>query len=59
MKTDKNWCIRIGLGSFVVTPMEYVTLESFDSVVISGLTMNKAIEYASKLNIVLDEVQYD
>lgn len=59
MKVDKNWCIRIGLGSFVVTPMEYVTLENFDSVVISGLTMNKAIEYASKLNIVLDEVQYD
>lgn len=59
MKVDKNWCIRIGLGSFVVTPMEYVTLENFDSVVISELTMNKAIEYASKLNIVLDEVQYD
>lgn len=59
MKVDKNWCIRIGLGSFVVTPMEYVTLEKFDSVVISGLTMNKAIKYASKLNIVLDEVQYD
>lgn len=59
MKVDKNWCIRIGLGSFIVTPMEYVTLENFDSVVISGLTMNKAIEYASKLNIVLDEVQYD
>jgi hypothetical protein len=59
LKVDKNWCIRIGLGSFIVTPMEYVTLENFDSVVISGLTMNKAIEYASKLNIVLDEVQYD
>lgn len=59
MKVDKNWCIRIGLGSFAVTPMECVTLENFDSVVISGLTMNKAIEYASKLNIVLDEVQYD
>lgn len=39
--------------------MECVTLENFDSVVISGLTMNKAIEYASKLNIVLEEVQYD
>lgn len=59
MEIENNWCIRIGLNSFVVTPMEYVTLENFDSVVISGLTMNKAIEYASKLNIVLDEVQYD
>lgn len=59
MEIENNWCIRIGLNSFVVTPMEYVTLENFDSVVISGLTMNKAIEYASKLNIVLEEVQYD
>lgn len=40
-------------------PIECITLGNFDTVVISGLTMEKAVKYASELNRVLDKAQYD
>ncbi|ARQ94855.1 hypothetical protein KMD50_gp44 [Lactococcus phage PLgW-1] len=59
MKIENNWCIRIGLNSFVVTPMEYITSKNIDTVVIFRLTIGKAVKYASELNMVLEEAQYD